>query len=153
MADLVKKPPRKPTNSLRNIPKPTESENVLKIKKALIKFINRLQERRIPFKAALELLDWIGDPNKHMFNNRKLWHCQSLDGARRNTITEKIEQNASLQYQDININEYFIMINDGIIMWCRIDEVTVDLILRQTSKIPSSVFKAILYVLDIVNIS
>ena len=137
-----------------------QNENQIpKPRKTTIKFINRLHERREAFKAAKEWIGifmtreeveaWISDQNKQLFNDRKIWRCQSCDYARRNALTDKIETHTSLHYQDISINEYFVTTNNGIIMWARLDEVAVDMILRQTSKLSSKVFKAIPFIPDI----
>ena len=78
MAELVQKPTGKPRQSEKMNPQ----DIIPKPKKQLIRFVNQLHERREAFKAALdwvgifvtkeELLAWIGDRNKELFNDRKL---------------------------------------------------------------------------------
>merc|ERR1711954_239157 len=62
---------------------------------------------------------------------------------------EKMEAYTSLQYQDIIIHEYHVSTNKGNIMWARMDQVTVDIILKQSSKLPARTFKAIPFIPEI----
>ena len=155
---LMKKPEN--LNQQRNLtPINTNEKPVIKHQKTKTRFINRLDERRQAFQAALEwigvfmtreeILAWIGDPSKEQWTDRKILKCQSCDGARRNAVTEKIENHTSLHYEDILIHEYYVSTNNGFIFWMRLDAFSVDLILKQTSKIPSRQFKAVPYIPDI----
>ena len=96
-----------------------------------------------------EILAWIGDPSKNEWHDRKHLKCQSCDSAQRNAVSKKIENNTSLHYEDIIIHEYYVSTKNGYIFWMRMDAHNVDLILKQTSKVPSKVFKAVPFIPDI----
>merc|ERR1711954_282670 len=123
------------------------------------KFYNSLHERQVAFKHAnewlgvfmtrQELLAWVGNREKENFTDRKLIRDQALDGPRRNAFCEKIEQNTSLHLEDIEISDYFMSDNNGIIAWIHLSKPIVQRILRETSKIPARDFKAVPFLPEI----
>ena len=129
------------------------------IPKKRSKFLNSSQEKKEAFRHALEwlglfvkreeILAWIGDPAKINFTDSKLIRCQTLDGPRRNCFAEKIENFTSLHLEDIEIHEYFVSSNNGMIAWLHMNANVVDRIMRETSKVPAKEFKVIPYVPDI----
>ena len=146
MRNIPKKPdaPRKPPN---DDSRPRIHKN---------RFANKLHERQVGFKHALEwveifmtkleILAWIGDPAKNLWHDRKILRDPALDNNRLNAFVDKIETNTSLNMHDIEIHQYFLTTNNGIIAWLHLDEPTVTAILRQTSRLPANVFKAVPFI-------
>ena len=87
--------------------------------------------------------------NKHNYTDSKLIRDQALNGPCKNAFVEKIENNTSLHMEDIEIHQYFMSSNNGLIAWIQLDAPIVERIMRETSRIPAKIFKTVPFIPEI----
>ena len=77
------------------------------------------------------------ETQKRIISDRILIKDQSLDGPRRSSPS------LASTLEDIEIDDYFMSDNNGIIVWLHMDAPTVQRIMKETSRIPAKEFKVV----------